>query len=118
MHNIQRETAFSSSRYQVLIAGRRSGKSVGNVLMAALELSKTGKAVIYIGLKTTSIEQQFFFPVINMVEKMDYPIEKHDKGKHTLTMANGSSLVCVANSSLPEINAHRGGRYSLIIVDE
>jgi hypothetical protein len=43
MHNIQREIAFSDSRHQVIIAGRRSGKSVGNVLMAALELAKSGK---------------------------------------------------------------------------
>jgi ribosomal protein S6 len=55
---------------------------------------------------------------MNTLEEMDYPIDKHDKGKHTLTMVNGSTLVCVANTSLPEINAHRGGHYSLIIVDE
>jgi hypothetical protein len=121
---------MSEAQLATGLAGRRGGKTHSNMRLATRYMALPGKAVLYVSLQEKSAQEQFFYPLIEMLVSRGWRSwddrDKHKgawdfKANRTLLVLRtrwGSVLRCFSAHDMRTAGAVRGYPSDLMILDE
>lgn len=108
---------MTRSRLVLCMAGRRSGKTEGNVRLAGEQAMVPDSTIVIIGLTAQSTSDLYMRKIGDLLSRVgaDY---KTIASEWRVELSNGSRILLRGNSTTDEREKLRGERYDLCIVDE
>ncbi len=110
--------AWSKSRLSAAMAGRRAGKTEGNVRCIAETVAHGDKPVLVLGLTFATVLQLYWDKVVALLGELGLDIAIHNRTEGHIKLANGSEIYFRGNSTKDEREKLRGFKWALVIVDE
>ena len=108
----------STNRFHAVMCSRRAGKTNGSVVRTAkLNSERPGRRVLYINLTALNAEQQFFKPLLELLDKKTIP-HRADNGDLLVYFQNGSFVRAMGCDNVGEVKTKLGDRWDEIFVDE
>jgi Terminase large subunit, T4likevirus-type, N-terminal len=114
LDDYQRQVIMSTSRRIAICAGRQCGKSTACSILAVWELLQPGATVLLLA-PNLRIAQELHLKCLTLYRAMGRPIPANAESSLSLSLANGSRLICVPGCNADGI---RGYACSAIFVDE
>jgi hypothetical protein len=116
----QRDLLMDDSQYrkQIVICGRRSGKTYQNARRLVWTCIKPNSPCLYMNLNFTNAISQMWDEVQKCIEEVGLRVKSQSKADGTITFTNGSSITFRGNNNKGEADKARGYKYRLVIIDE
>lgn len=117
-HYYQQQMMLSKSTVNLVMAGRRSGKTEGNIMLTDYTVVVPNKRVLIIALTYETASQLYWHPILKQLEAMDIPVTTKDSKAGMIYLANDGLIKLTGNSSADEREKLRGGKWDVVIIDE
>lgn len=117
-HAFQQQMMLTKYQLNLAMAGRRSGKTEGNVLLTGYQSMIPESRVLIIALTYETAQSLYWHPVLKLLDDLSLAVAEKDSKSGTIRLANGSIIKLVGNSNQDEREKLRGGKWHLIIIDE
>ena len=116
----QRNLLMDDSQYrkQIVICGRRAGKTYSNARRLVWTCIKPNSPCLYINLNFTNAINQMWEEVQKCIEEVGLRVKSQSKAEGTVSFTNGSSITFRGNNNKGEADKARGYSYRLVIIDE
>lgn len=114
----QRDYAISKSRISAGMAGRRAGKTEGNVRATGEAVATPGSPVLILGLTFATALQLYWDKLIDKLDEVGLTREVENRTEGHLKLSNGSEVYFRGNSTRDEREKLRGFKWALVIIDE
>lgn len=105
-------------RKQIVICGRRAGKTYSNARRLIWTCIKPNSPCLYINLNFTNAINQMWDLTLAAADIVGLAIESKSKADGTIKFTNGSSITFRGNNNKGEADKARGYKYRLVIIDE
>lgn len=116
-HSQQQYLFDETSKTITLMTSRRYGKTTANQMKALIELMEPNRHVFYINVTQEMALQQFFYPFLELCEKVNFPTSYVDNDGYA-EFPNGSWIRCYGNSNQYSSDKMQGYAVSMCIIDE
>lgn len=116
-HSQQLYLSDETSKAITLMTSRRYGKTTANQMKALIECMEPNRHVFYINVTQEMALQQFFNPLLELCDKVNFPYSILDKDGY-IEFPNGSWIKCFGNSNQYSSDKMQGYSVSLCIIDE
>lgn len=117
-HKYQQQIILSHDKLILLMAGRRSGKTEGDVRKAMALAVKPDKLVMFVALTVTKCLDLFWTPCLDLIDLLSLEVEEQSRTEGRIKLANGSEIHFKGNSDRAEREKMRGSKWDLVIIDE
>lgn len=117
-HNYQQRILLDKSRNIYAMAGRRAGKTEGNILKAVSVAMKDDSNVLIICLTQETAMKLYWKGISDLLETLGYDVASADRTMGLFTLGNGSIISLKGNNSVTDREKFRGFHWDLAIVDE
>ena len=116
----QRDILMDDTQYrkQIVICGRRSGKTYLNARRLVWTCIKPNSPCLYLNLNFTNAINQMWDEVQKCIEEVGLRIKSQSKADGNIIFTNGSSITFRGNNNKGEADKARGYSYRLVIIDE
>lgn len=116
----QRDLLMDDTQYrkQIVICGRRAGKTYSNARRLVWTCIKPNSPALYINLNFTNAINQMWDHVQDAIEEIGLSVKSQSKADGTIVFTNGSSITFRGNNNKGEADKARGYSYRLVIIDE
>ena len=116
----QRNLLMDDSQYrkQIVICGRRAGKTYSNARRLVWTCIKPNSPCLYMNLNFTNAINQMWNEVQTCIEEVGLRVKSQSKAEGTIAFTNGSSITFRGNNNKGEADKARGYKYRLVIIDE
>ena len=116
----QRDLLMDDTQYrkQIVICGRRSGKTYQNARRLVWTCIKPNSPCLYMNLNFTNAINQMWEEVQKCIEEVGLRVKAQSKAEGTVSFTNGSSITFRGNNNKGEADKARGYKYRLVIIDE
>jgi hypothetical protein len=116
----QRDLIMDDTQYrkQIVICGRRAGKTYSNARRLAWTCIKPNSPCLYMNLNFTNAISQMWDEVQKCIEEVGLRVKSQSKADGTVVFTNGSSITFRGNNNKGEADKARGYKYRLVIIDE
>lgn len=116
----QRDLIMDDTQYrkQIVICGRRAGKTYSNARRLAWTCIKPNSPCLYMNLNFTNAISQMWDEVQKCIEEVGLKVKSQSKADGTVVFTNGSSITFRGNNNKGEADKARGYKYRLVIIDE
>ena len=105
-------------RKQIVICGRRAGKTYSNARRLVWTCIKPNSPCLYMNLTFTNAINQMWDEVHKAIEAVGLTIKSESKAEGNIIFTNGSSITFRGNNNKGEADKARGYSYRLVIIDE
>lgn len=105
-------------RKQIVICGRRAGKTYSNARRLVWTCIKPNSPCLYMNLNFTNAINQMWDEVQTCIEEVGLRVKSQSKADGTVVFTNGSSITFRGNNNKGEADKARGYKYRLVIIDE
>lgn len=118
-HDIQQKILNSNNRKIYCMAGRRAGKTEGNILKALdVAIRKEDAQVLVICLTQETAMKLYWKNITLLLEELGFAGEGNNKLEGLITLNNGSIISLKGNNSITDREKFRGAHWDLVIIDE
>ena len=116
----QRDILMDDTQYrkQIVICGRRSGKTYLNARRLVWTCIKPNSPCLYLNLNFTNAINQMWDEVQKCIEEVGLRVKSQSKADGNIIFTNGSSITFRGNNNKGEADKARGYSYRLVIIDE
>lgn len=116
----QRDLLMDDTQYrkQIVICGRRAGKTYSNARRLVWTCIKPNSPCLYMNLNFTNAINQMWDEVQKCIEEVGLRVKSQSKADGTVVFTNGSSITFRGNNNKGEADKARGYKYRLVIIDE
>lgn len=116
----QRDLLMDDAQYrkQIVICGRRAGKTYSNARRLVWTCIKPNSPCLYMNLNFTNAINQMWDEVQKCIEEVGLRVKSQSKADGTVVFTNGSSITFRGNNNKGEADKARGYKYRLVIIDE
>lgn len=116
----QRDLLMDDAQYrkQIVICGRRAGKTYSNARRLVWTCIKPNSPCLYMNLNFTNAINQMWDEVQTCIEEVGLRVKSQSKADGTVVFTNGSSITFRGNNNKGEADKARGYKYRLVIIDE
>lgn len=119
LYDKQREIFLDNLvRRKCIMTSRRCGKTTLATRLLVKDCIRPGRNALFISLKFENAIRQAFDETLKMANEIDLSIARSSKSEGIIEFNNGSSILFKGNSNKAEADKFRGGKYSLVIIDE
>lgn len=115
----KQQDVFDNSNDQTIemICTRRAGKTELNARLLLKDTSKPEHHALYLNRSFDNAVRQLGKPLEDLLNELDMP-HKGQVSSGFITFDNGSTITLSGYNNKGDIDRYRGGKYSLIVVDE
>jgi len=117
-HGIQQKILLDKSRNIYEMAGRRAGKTEGNILKAVDTAILDNNNVLIVCLTYETAIKLYWKGTIELFETLGYDIALQNRTEGLIQLANGSAVSMKGNNSVTDREKFRGQHWDLVIIDE
>lgn len=117
-HTFQQRMMMAKETVTMAMAGRRAGKTEGNILKVGYRIQIPNSFVQIIGLTHETCVQLYWHPILQLIEDLGVIITEKRAQDGVIRLANGSMIQLMGNSTGDEREKMRGKKWHLVIVDE
>lgn len=116
----QRDLLMDDTHYrkQIVICGRRAGKTYSNARRLTWTCIKPNSPCLYLNLNFTNAINQMWDEVQKCIEEVGLRVKSQSKADGNIIFTNGSSITFRGNNNKGEADKARGYSYRLVIIDE
>lgn len=116
----QRDILMDDTQYrkQIVICGRRSGKTYLNARRLVWTCIKPNSPCLYMNLNFTNAINQMWDEVQKSIEEVGLRVKSQSKADGNIIFTNGSRITFRGNNNKGEADKARGYSYRLVIIDE
>lgn len=117
-HEFQQQMMVSKRHHVYCMAGRRSGKTEGNILTTLFTVQNPNHYVMIIGLTHETAMAIYWHPLLGVLEELGAVITEKRSQDGIIRLANGSFIQFMGNSTGDEREKMRGKKWHLVVIDE
>ena len=116
----QRDLLMDDTQYrkQIVICGRRAGKTYSNARRLIWTCIKPNSPCLYLNLTFTNAINQMWDEVQKCIEEVGLRLKSESKADGNIVFTNGSSITFRGNNNKGEADKARGYSYRLVVIDE
>ena len=116
----QRDLLMDDTQYrkQIVICGRRAGKTYSNARRLVWTCIKPNSPCLYMNLNFTNAINQMWDEVQKSIEEVGLRVKSQSKADGNIIFTNGSSITFRGNNNKGEADKARGYSYRLVVIDE
>lgn len=116
----QRDLLMDDTQYrkQIVICGRRAGKTYSNARRLIWTCIKPNSPCLYMNLNFTNAINQMWDEVNKCIQEVGLRVKSSSKADGTIIFTNGSKITFRGNNNKGEADKARGYSYRLVIIDE
>lgn len=116
----QRDLLLDDTQYrkQIVICGRRAGKTYSNARRLIWTCIKPNSPCLYMNLNFTNAINQMWDEVNKCITEVGLRVKSSSKADGNIVFTNGSKITFRGNNNKGEADKARGYSYRLVIIDE
>lgn len=116
----QRDLLMDDTQYrkQIVICGRRAGKTYSNARRLVWTCIKPNSPCLYMNLNFTNAINQMWDEVNKCIAEVGLRVKSSSKADGNIVFTNGSKITFRGNNNKGEADKARGYSYRLVIIDE
>ena len=116
----QRDLLMDDTQYrkQIVICGRRAGKTYSNARRLVWTCIKPNSPCLYMNLNFTNAINQMWDEVQKSIEEVGLRVKSQSKAEGNIIFTNGSRITFRGNNNKGEADKARGYSYRLVVIDE
>ena len=116
----QRDLLMDDTQYrkQIVICGRRAGKTYSNARRLVWTCIKPNSPCLYMNLNFTNAINQMWDEVQKSIEEVGLRVKSQSKADGNIIFTNGSKITFRGNNNKGEADKARGYSYRLVVIDE
>jgi len=117
-HNVQQRIILDSCRRILCMAGRRAGKTEGNILKITSVAIQDNKNALIVCLTHENAINMYWKGLLESFEGLGYSIEKQDRTEGLIQLSNGSMVSLKGNNTITDREKFRGFAWDIVVIDE
>jgi len=117
-HNFQQKILLDKTRKIYAMAGRRAGKTEGNILKVLSVAIQDNHNAAIICLTQETAMKLYWKGIEDGLNGLGYAIESANRMEGLFTLGNGSIISLKGNNSITDREKFRGFSWDLVVIDE